>query len=675
MTLVNHLKDLETEKLFHAVAYGEHVVAGNLAKSIVTGSSPTHVIKLQQMLGDAGSYGWESCKGLWFRGVEVKPDKYKFHRGGLAPQPVHKTYTADNTTNVITSTAHGYNDGDHVMLAPGSLPAPLVVDTVYYVRDKTANTFKLAATSGGSAIDITSNGSGTLKLWKNDPDFGIDPVFPTDTPHSGVAWIRAELASGMGEADTKTTPPLGLKGIFRTSCVADFDESGSEIGDGYSTSPARQVADLILKKGNRPVSRIDWPAWKAWHDFMAQLIDHDYTALPNFDGIGLTLALYNGTNFETFVSKRIEPVIEFVSSAGSPGIGVDVDNFSARYEGKIKVLHDEDYTFTITHTHGVRVWIDDLVTPKIDQWATSGTHSSSALSLGTGGFYDIKIEWKHTTGNAELRFEWQSTSQKKEVVSHRCLYPKPTNRPRYETHPFFAGPTRLDDAVRTILNLCNSTVQEVDGKLVFFCLEQLLAGESYRFNNDRIVDGSLVIKPRDPLSMRNAWAAHFRDIDSQYLDAPIDPVLIERPELIELAGRKIDGEAIELFNCTVHQAYRTLDNVVRRSVDSKFTAELTGMPDTFPVLAGDRVGLDVEFRDWTDKQMLVLESNDSSSEETADERNFAMQEWPLFASWGGFITFEGDGVTFGGGPLTFTPSGESLVFMDELVTMGELPIA
>lgn len=625
MPPVNHLKDLETQKIFHAVAYGRHLVAGNLAKSIVTGAHPTHVITLQQMLGQGP---WDGCEALWFKGIEVKPDKYTFHKGELAVQPVHKTYTADSASDFLTSTAHGYANGDQVMFAPGSLPTPLAVDTVYYVRNSATNNFKVAATPGGAAIDITTNGSGTLKVWKNDPATGVDPVFPSDTPHSGIAWIRAELASGTGEADTKATPPVGLRGIFRTTKCQEYDDTGDEIDDPvYSTNPAHQVADLILKKGGLPKSRIDWPAWCAWRDHCAEQIAYDYTVLPDFDGIGLLASFYNGNNFETFVGKWIDPVIEFTSSAGSPRVGVDVDNFSARYEGKIKPLYTETYTLYITHTHGVKVWVDNMVTPLIDQWTTTGTHSAT-IALTAGQFHSIRIDWKHTTGNAELRLEWASTSQPREVVSHRVLYPKTEYRPRYETHPFWAGPTRLDDAVRTVLNLCNSTMQEVDGKLKFFCLEQL-EYPSYFFTNNRIKADSLVLKPRDPVNLRNSWQAHFRDIDAQYLDQPIDPILIERPDLIDLAGRRIDGEAIELYNCSVHQAYRILDNVVRRNVDGKFTAELTGMPDSFQVLAGDRVAIDVEYRDWSDKQMLVLESNDLPSETTADERTFIMQEWPV----------------------------------------------
>lgn len=74
-----------------------------------------------------------------------------------------KTFTADASTNIFTISAHGFSNGDEIKLenSGGALPAPLVAGTSYFVRDVTTNTFKLAATLGGSAIDITTNGTGT----------------------------------------------------------------------------------------------------------------------------------------------------------------------------------------------------------------------------------------------------------------------------------------------------------------------------------------------------------------------------------------------------------------------------------------------------------------------------------------------------------------------------------
>lgn len=74
-----------------------------------------------------------------------------------------KVFTADLTTDVLTSTAHGLvaNQTVTVRNAGGGLPAGLLATLKYYVRDVTANTFKLSLTAGGAAIDITSNGTGT----------------------------------------------------------------------------------------------------------------------------------------------------------------------------------------------------------------------------------------------------------------------------------------------------------------------------------------------------------------------------------------------------------------------------------------------------------------------------------------------------------------------------------
>lgn len=71
--------------------------------------------------------------------------------------------TADAGTDFLTATSHGLEDGDHIFLTNigGALPAGLAVNTSYYVRDKTTNTFKVTATVGGTAVDITGAGTGT----------------------------------------------------------------------------------------------------------------------------------------------------------------------------------------------------------------------------------------------------------------------------------------------------------------------------------------------------------------------------------------------------------------------------------------------------------------------------------------------------------------------------------
>lgn len=76
-----------------------------------------------------------------------------------------RAFTVNAGTDTLTvSGGHSYANGDKARLkTTTTLPGGLAASTTYYVRDSNtgAGTLKLAATSGGAAIDITSAGSGT----------------------------------------------------------------------------------------------------------------------------------------------------------------------------------------------------------------------------------------------------------------------------------------------------------------------------------------------------------------------------------------------------------------------------------------------------------------------------------------------------------------------------------
>lgn len=68
-----------------------------------------------------------------------------------------KTGTAQNVDDTVTVTAHGYADGQKIVFQSGYVPSGLSANTTYYVRDATTSTFKVAASLGGSALDITGD--------------------------------------------------------------------------------------------------------------------------------------------------------------------------------------------------------------------------------------------------------------------------------------------------------------------------------------------------------------------------------------------------------------------------------------------------------------------------------------------------------------------------------------
>jgi hypothetical protein len=68
--------------------------------------------------------------------------------------------TAALSTDIITSTAHGLSEGDPVVFTV--VVAPLVAGTTYYAKTVTVNTFKVSATVGGAAVDLTADGPVTV---------------------------------------------------------------------------------------------------------------------------------------------------------------------------------------------------------------------------------------------------------------------------------------------------------------------------------------------------------------------------------------------------------------------------------------------------------------------------------------------------------------------------------
>ena len=85
---------------------------------------------------------------------------------GMAPNysgaNTPKIFFGESSDDVITSPAHGFSDTNQIVFVGASLPSGITQGTTYFVRDATTDTFKIAATSGGSAIDLTVDGRGMV---------------------------------------------------------------------------------------------------------------------------------------------------------------------------------------------------------------------------------------------------------------------------------------------------------------------------------------------------------------------------------------------------------------------------------------------------------------------------------------------------------------------------------
>ena len=108
------------------------------------------------------------------------------------PKMTIPTGNVNAGTNVITFTAHGLSDGDQItynQVGGGTLMTNVTNGQTVFVRDKTANTFKIAATEGGTAINI-----------------GTGHSAQTFTIVTGATQSTAVASTGLGnDGDTNTT--------------------------------------------------------------------------------------------------------------------------------------------------------------------------------------------------------------------------------------------------------------------------------------------------------------------------------------------------------------------------------------------------------------------------------------------------------------------------------------
>lgn len=90
---------------------------------------------------------------------------------GALPNPARLVSAVDTSTEILTLEQHGLDNDEAIVFraqAGGSLPTGLVEGTTYYAIRLTDSTFRVAATQGGSAVNLSTSGARFL-LVRNLP--------------------------------------------------------------------------------------------------------------------------------------------------------------------------------------------------------------------------------------------------------------------------------------------------------------------------------------------------------------------------------------------------------------------------------------------------------------------------------------------------------------------------
>jgi len=108
---------------------------------------------------------------------------------------LYTAWVGSAANDTLTLASHGIADTTPVCCRSvgGTLPAPLLEDRLYYVVNKTTDTIKLAYTSGGAAIDLTTDGTGTIQAWTGHSNTSTDTVNVLDDV-TGDLWTVGDNA-------------------------------------------------------------------------------------------------------------------------------------------------------------------------------------------------------------------------------------------------------------------------------------------------------------------------------------------------------------------------------------------------------------------------------------------------------------------------------------------------
>lgn len=234
---------------------------------------------------------------------------------GVIPNNDTGTFTADASTNTLTSSGHGLTNGELVnFLSDGTLPGGIGSfddGYFYYVINATTNTFQISETEGGAAVDITSAGSGTHDWYTDYSKIVIYSELDYYTP-----WIL--VYNGNSENGTSTSKFMS-DGSFPFS-----------IGNPGELQIFEDRAELLIQY-TFDAGLTDLPAGTTLYFTYYQFLDDfsDYTA----DSTG------SGTNQG--------------SEGDSYGIKASKENFDVKECDDVDLIFSSTFTMSTIHKKGI----------------------------------------------------------------------------------------------------------------------------------------------------------------------------------------------------------------------------------------------------------------------------------------------------------------------------------
>lgn len=144
--------------------------------------------------------------------------------------------TFTDTGDLVTDNDHGLLDGERIVFRTIVTTTGASVDTYYFVISATTNTFQIATTAGGSAVALTTNGTGTyqaIREYELDWPQTLTANATTQTPTytGGNKEFQRVLMTALSiTMDLDCMPTEAHRNIF------EITEVTANLPDGYTSA-------------------------------------------------------------------------------------------------------------------------------------------------------------------------------------------------------------------------------------------------------------------------------------------------------------------------------------------------------------------------------------------------------------------------------------------------------
>ena len=225
------------------MAWSEHQIGGVDAKvldiEMIPRASHDQIwLKVSRTVNSSTTYSFETLSRFPSEGALTRND-YVFSDSAIT-KTIGNTFVASSSSGLlITSVKHGLIDTQIVRFTstgtPVDLPANLAVNTDYYVRDKTTDTFKVALTSAGTAIAWSDAGTGTHS-WNTKQLHGMTHLVGEDVQiyYEGMQHVNRTVAGDGSVVLNHYEGNKAVAGLPYTTEIDTLEPSAPEHQFSYS---------------------------------------------------------------------------------------------------------------------------------------------------------------------------------------------------------------------------------------------------------------------------------------------------------------------------------------------------------------------------------------------------------------------------------------------------------